>query len=212
MTPRLKQAVNRNTISDRGLFQSWLKSLSRTLGMVRGLGVLLRYRLLKKLIGEDKAFRDAAERLARIPGQLGLDTRAAFYGLVCRYVGCDVFIGYQTLFSKRQVYLGDRVYIGRFCVIGLATIEDEAKLADGVQVLSGRHHHMDEQVRYESVTIGRGAWIGAGAVVMADVGKDAIVGAGAVVTQPIPDGAKVAGIPARQLRSDDPRTPMTIAA
>ena len=34
--------------------------------------------------------------------------------------------------------------------------------------------------------IGAGAWIGSGAVVMADVGCDTIIGAGAVVTRSVP--------------------------
>ena len=45
--------------------------------------------------------------------------------------------------------------------------------------------------------IGEGSWIGAGAVIMADVGKGSIVGAGAVVTKPVPEAVIAAGVPAR---------------
>jgi acetyltransferase-like isoleucine patch superfamily enzyme len=51
------------------------------------------------------------------------------------------------------------------------------------------------------VRVGQGAWIGNGAIVMADVGRDAIVGAGAVVTTPIPDRAIAVGVPARVIRT-----------
>ncbi len=49
------------------------------------------------------------------------------------------------------------------------------------------------------VRIGRNVWIGAGAVIHPGVtiGDDAIVGAGTTVTVNVPDGATIAGTPAR---------------
>ncbi|MCA9131777.1 MAG: hypothetical protein KDA45_01425 [Planctomycetales bacterium] len=82
-------------------------------------------------------------------------------------------------------------------------------LADHVQILSGGREHsraddarsmQQQEQRYQRVTIGRGAWIGAGAIVMADVGAGAIVGAGAVVNRPIPAHHLAAGVPARVLK------------
>jgi len=54
------------------------------------------------------------------------------------------------------------------------------------------------------VTIQKGAYIGAGAIILhgITIGECAVVGAGAVVTRNVPDGAIVVGIPARQLGSD----------
>jgi acetyltransferase-like isoleucine patch superfamily enzyme len=82
-------------------------------------------------------------------------------------------------------------------------------LADGVQILSGGREHAvspgakgpmrDQPQCYQRVHIGRGAWIGAGAIVMADVGCDAVVGAGAVVTRSIPAGCVAVGVPARPI-------------
>lgn len=48
--------------------------------------------------------------------------------------------------------------------------------------------------------VGEGSFIGAGAVILPGikVGQWATVGAGAVVTKDVPDGATVAGVPARQ--------------
>src|SRR5205085_10328307 len=105
--------------------------------------------------------------------------------------------------------LGNHVYIGRFCSIGWAEIGDDAMLGDGVQVLSGRHQHgraadaggvlRDNPQEFSRVTIGAGAWIGAGAIVMADVGARAVVGAGAVVVKPVGVGERVGGVPAKPL-------------
>jgi UDP-perosamine 4-acetyltransferase len=50
-------------------------------------------------------------------------------------------------------------------------------------------------------TVGEGAHVGIGAVVIegVHVGKGALVGAGAVVIRDVPDGARVAGVPAKPL-------------
>ncbi len=52
------------------------------------------------------------------------------------------------------------------------------------------------------IGIGDDAWLGVGVIVLSGVriGKGAVVGAGAVVTDDVPDGAIVAGVPARLIR------------
>jgi len=55
----------------------------------------------------------------------------------------------------------------------------------------------------QPVTLGDYVWIGYGALVLpgVSIGSHCVVGAGAVVTRDVPDGAIVAGVPARRLRS-----------
>lgn len=48
-----------------------------------------------------------------------------------------------------------------------------------------------------------GAWIGNGAIALADVGRHAVVAAGAVVTRPVPDYAIAGGVLAKVIRSHD---------
>ncbi len=57
-----------------------------------------------------------------------------------------------------------------------------------------------------AVTISDDVWIGRNAVVLPGVtiGRGAIVGAGAVVTHSVPDYAIVAGVPAKILRFRNP--------
>jgi acetyltransferase-like isoleucine patch superfamily enzyme len=177
---------------------------------------LLRYYISSILMGR-RAFSAASESIANIPGVRGVFLRQAFYRRTLARCGRDVYFGWQSVFSMPEAAVGESAYIGRFCSIGFADIGDEVMLADGVQILSGghehstrgdEHHSMREQSQsYQKVCIGRGAWIGARAVVMSHVGEHAIIGAGAVVTRPIPAGCVAVGVPARVIkyRSESPR-------
>jgi len=93
--------------------------------------------------------------------------------------------------------IGCRVFIdhGMGTVIGeTAVVEDDVVIMHGVTLgnrrpASGKRHP----------TIRRGAFIGAGALVLGDVeiGEEAMVGAGAVVLSDVPPGATATGNPAR---------------
>ncbi|MEQ9461918.1 MAG: acyltransferase [Phycisphaeraceae bacterium] len=187
---------------------SILRALAATAAWVLTRPAAVRYRLGARFFGRDEAFRSVSESLARIPGHRGVWLRRAFTRSILPRVGDRVHIGFMTLFSKTDAELHDAVYLGRFCTVGRVTLEAQVIVADGVQLLSGRHQHSTPAdsfqaapQRFDRITIGRGAWIGANAVVMANVGPGAIVAAGAVVTRPVPAGARVAGVPARVVES-----------
>jgi acetyltransferase-like isoleucine patch superfamily enzyme len=169
---------------------------------------LICYWIARRVIGR-RALTSSAESIARIPGQRGILLRQAFYRCLLSQCGRDFCIGWGSVFSMTEAHIGERAYIGRYCSIGFAAIGEEAMLADGVQVLSGgREHDRDHSgtalsqqgQTYTQVHIGKGAWIGAGAIVMADVGDHAIIGAGAVVNRPVPAGAIAVGIPAKVVK------------
>jgi len=95
------------------------------------------------------------------------------------------------------VELGDEVFVGH----GVVFTNDRyprATTADGAL-------RRDEDWVLERTIVRRRASIGSGAVVLCGltIGEGAIVGAGAVVTRDVPDGAVVAGNPARVLRTVD---------
>jgi acetyltransferase-like isoleucine patch superfamily enzyme len=113
------------------------------------------------------------------------------------------------VFSHPSVSIGRKVYVGVFCVIGDATLEDDVLIGSQVSIMNGSKQHgierLDVPVReqpgeWPRITIGRDSWIGDRAVVMADVGRHCVVGAGSVVTKPVPDYAIVVGNPARVVR------------
>lgn len=163
---------------------------------------LLSYALMCGVLDRNTAFSRASEGVGRIPGGWGLAVREAFYRATLNHVGRDVHIGYGTLFSKTEAYLGDGVYLGRYCVVGHVTLESGCLIADQVQLLSGRHHHTQAGSSITAIRLGMGCWVGAGAVVMADIGQHAVVGAGAVVIHPVREASVSGGVPARMLRRD----------
>lgn len=185
-----------------------LRIIAQAVGTVCSLPLRLRYALLRRVLGDGRALSLVSERAARRPGLLGQYTRQAFYRRTLAACGSDVQFGYQTLLSKPDAAIGGRVYLGRFCTVGRVTIGDDTRIADGVQLLSGQHHHGSgdngvnlAEVNHRHITIGKGAWIGANAVVMADIGDGAIVGAGSVVTKPVAAGTTVAGVPAKPMQT-----------
>lgn len=180
---------------------AWLAVLPR-LALYAGASVFL---------GRERAFANASEGVGRVPGLRGLYLRQAFYRATLAECGRDVYFGWLCAFSTPRAEVGEGAYIGRRCGLGWVTVGAGALLADGVQLLSGARQHGTERGQpegervqeYRRVTIGAEAWLGAGAVVMADVGEGAVVAAGAVVTRPIAARAVAAGVPAKVMRGNE---------
>ncbi len=129
--------------------------------------------------------------------------------------GCILFdrvrlvLGDVGLSPDAGIRIGNRVLINVECYLsgeGGLTIEDEVLLGPHVKLLSAGHGIHDEHdsiarnaITHAPIVIGRGAWIGAGAIVLQGVriGEGAVVAAGAVVTRDVPAFAVAAGVPAR---------------
>jgi virginiamycin A acetyltransferase len=161
-------------------------------------------------LGADRAqtFAWVSQWAASWWGPLGVYCRRALYRRLLQECASDVCIAYGTIFSRPGARLGRRVYLGAFCNIGLAHLEDDVLLGSGVHILSGKYQHYFDRAdmpireqggRYEVVHVGKGSWIGNGAIVLADVGEGCVVAAGSVVTKTVEDGAVVAGNPAKLL-------------
>jgi galactoside O-acetyltransferase len=102
-------------------------------------------------------------------------------------------------------------------VSGHVYVGDDTLFSHNCQVLTGVHrfHQGKRASLHESVpfpetptegndiVIGRGCFIGAGAIVLCgvSVGDNVIVGAGSVVSSDLPAGVFAAGVPARVVRS-----------
>ena len=188
------------------------KALVSALAVALVSPLALAERLARKLLGRDVWFTTHGELLSLLPGKVGYYLRNGYYRLTLQrcQMGCQLSFG--TYFTHSEAELGTSVYMGTRCLVGTATIEDAVLLADHVQILSGSRQHLPSDLQgpaqqgttFIRVRIGKGTWIGAGAIVMADVGEHCIVGAGSVVTKPIPDFSVAVGNPARVVRSNAP--------
>ncbi len=118
------------------------------------------------------------------------------------------------------------IRIGANCIVGEGTVirgqggvtlGDHVLIAPNVQILAVEHTYgvpdvpvMHQGIRATGITIGDGAWLGAGCIVLdgVTVGTGAVVGAGAVVTKDVPPHTVALGVPARVVRdyAAEPRT------
>ncbi len=142
------------------------------------------------------------------PGIVGDYLRIAFYKLTLEACSLDSRISFGAFFAHPEARVGERVYIGSYCVLGRVNIGPRTQIATAVQVLSGKHQHASgadggisgsEHGVFSTVTIGADCWIGAASIVMADVGDNTTIGAGSVVTKPVPANSTAVGNPARLL-------------
>ena len=112
--------------------------------------------------------------------------------------------------ALENLHIGKNVYINTNLLAmsrGGITIEDDVQIAANVQLLSNNHDPYDRQILIcKPIRIKKGAWIGAGASIMAGVtiGKYAIVGAESVVTHDVGDYEVVVGSPAKVIKTLDP--------
>jgi virginiamycin A acetyltransferase len=148
-----------------------------------------------------------AQLFALFPGIFGTLLRSAFYKYTLQECSIDTTISFGTFFSSRHARVGENVSIGSFCVIGHARIGMRTQIASHVEIPSGRYQHdRDKQGRFldsESgeVVIGSDCWIGASAVIMANVGDQSTIGAGSVVVKDIPDHVIAVGVPAKPIKN-----------
>jgi acetyltransferase-like isoleucine patch superfamily enzyme len=154
----------------------------------------------------ERVFQSTMQVACLVPTTLGIFIRQALLKWMAVRCGRKVAVHLGTLFSSPVLEIGEDVYMGAFCNIGRANIGDHVLFGSNVHILSGKRQHgyertdipMSQQAGTKStVTIGKGAWIGNAAIVLADIGEECIVGAGSVVVDPIPAWSVAVGSPAR---------------
>ena len=107
------------------------------------------------------------------------------------HLGRNVYANFNlTLTDDTHIYIGDDVMIGPNVTITAATHPLHPALRrKGLQY-------------NKPVTIGAGAWIGAGSIILpgVSIGENAVIGAGSIVTKDVPAGVLAVGSPCRVVR------------
>jgi len=127
-------------------------------------------------------------------------------------IGDNVFIGRDSIIAAKNgsITLGDACNISSQC-----RIATESKVEIGTSVLIAAYtyigpgnHQTDESgkllvdkemVQKGGVSIGDNVWIGTRCTILdgVTIGKNAVIGAHSLVKEDVPEGATVAGVPAR---------------
>lgn len=160
--------------------------------------------------GGERVFVFWSNSLALLPGAPGVFLRRAFFRHVLEYCSADCSIGFGAFFTHRQARVEKGVYIGPYALVGSANLRAGCLIGSRASLLSGaglhtlgadgRWDHYDI-ARLERIEIGANAWIGEGAIIMADVGAGSQIAAGAVIAKNVPAGVAMAGNPARFIRN-----------
>ena len=110
-------------------------------------------------------------------------------------IGKDVFIGEDLIISDnlhdKNVFIGDRASIAPRVTLVTSSGPNLSIIEPYVKVVNGG------KIRIEN-----DAWIGAGVIILPNVtiGEGAVVGAGAVVIKDVPPYTVVAGVPAKEIK------------
>ncbi len=154
-------------------------------------------------------FLSCAQLLSLVPGLVGVFLRRGYYRMTLEQCGIDAHIEFGTWFAHREASVGNGVYIGGRCTMGMVEICDHTLIGSNVDILSGgQQHSFDDHGRpmaaqggrFQKISVGRDCWLGNSTVVLADVGEHSVIGAGSVVVKSIPAWSVAVGNPARVIR------------
>lgn len=106
-------------------------------------------------------------------------------------IGRQTFINYGCMFNTSSA-----ITIGENCAIGMQVL-----FITGTHDLGGHHRRAGEH-RSEEIEIGNGVWIGARTTVLpgVSVGDGAVVAAGSVVVADCDPDSLYGGVPAKKIR------------
>ncbi len=157
----------------------------------------------------DLVFLFCSQLFAFFPYMVGTIVRYEFYRFSLRSCGKNVMIGFGTVLVYRDIEIGDNVLIGMYNTIHHCNFGSYVLTAEHCSFLSGgRYHHFDATDKpmalqggsLKRIVVEDDVWVGASAVVMANLGHGTIVGAGSVVTKDVEPMHIVGGVPAKVIR------------
>ncbi len=194
------------------MFRRTIKSLVYGIGWVVTAPLWLSEKAARGLLGRDVWLAPQCQVLSLLPGKTGILLRNAYYHVVLASCPLHICVQFGCSLAYSDIRIGKNVYLGAYSKLGLVDIGDDTIISDDAHLLSGGRQHsangfqetfQTQPLHRERIFIGRNCWVGAHAVVMANVGDNCVIGAGAVVTRPIPANSVAVGVPARVVRTLD---------
>lgn len=126
--------------------------------------------------------------------------------------GKDLFIGGKCIFHA-NIYLGDNCNFNGMQILGKGTVKIGSNFHSGVEcmIVSENHNYEGNKLPYDEtfvkkeINIGDNVWFGNRVLVVGNVtiGEGAIIAAGSVVVKDVPDLAIVGGNPAKVIKYRD---------
>jgi UDP-2-acetamido-3-amino-2,3-dideoxy-glucuronate N-acetyltransferase len=138
------------------------------------------------------------------PSEIGAGTKVWHFAHICANakIGRDCIFGQNTMVSG-GVIIGNNVKVQNNVAIYTGTVvEDDVFLGPSCVLtnVTNPRSQVNRHSLYEKTLIRRGATVGANATIVCGItlGRYAFISAGAVVTKDVPDYALMVGVPARQ--------------
>jgi len=166
---------------------------------------------VRQLDGDDQAVAYAASTGARVAGAFGANrSRVRATSRAMAAVSCPPVLALTATIARssrigegtvvlEHGHVGPQSRLGRAVIVNTAAVvEHDVVVGDGVHVAPGA-------VVLGGASVGDLTLVGSGARVLPGVrvGAGCVVAAGAVVIRDVPDGHRVAGVPARSIDDHD---------
>lgn len=134
--------------------------------------------------------------------------RKWFYQMLGARIGKNCFPCRRVeVLLPKGLELGDHVAVGWFAELdarGGIKVGHDTNISSHVKLITGSHDidDLNYTADFLPIHIGHHCWIGTGAMVLQSIkiGDGAVVAAGAVVTKDVPPWTVVGGIPAKEIR------------
>lgn len=160
------------------------------------------------LITKTTGFYNTSVFLSKLSFGYGNKIRFHYYQSLLTSVGQNVLFPWGTVFTHKNITIGNNVRFGPMNTIGLVDFGDDILIGQSVHFLSGMKQHGIEKGKLireqnglnERIFIGNDIWIGTACIVMASLNNGVVVGAGTVITKEVNEYSVMVGSAAKELR------------
>lgn len=150
-----------------------------------------------------------SQLLSFIPSVLGVLLRRTWYKMTLTSCGRGLVVDWMGVIKTTKTKVGDNFYLGVYSWLGEAEIGHDVMISGFCVILSGSNHHGIKKgipMRLQKgnphkIKIGSDVWVGAGAVIMANISTGTVVGANSTVTKEFPEYSVIVGSPAKYLKT-----------